>query len=105
VCAWAAAFHQFAHSSPIRTGSFLFELYFIAFIYTQPQAGDYSYSGMHDDGPIPAPQEGGVMSQLIACVQKAKETNDEYLTGVIQEEKNMVTSGEQHKSKKSKTTA
>jgi hypothetical protein len=73
----------------------------------QPQAGDYSYSGMHDDGTIPAPLEGGVMSQLIACVQKAKQTNDEYLTGIIQEEKNRTTSSEneQHKSKKPKTTA
>jgi hypothetical protein len=78
-----------------------------ASIYTQPQAGDYSYSGMHDDGPLPAPHEGGVMSQLIACVQKAKQTNDEYLTGVIQEEKNRITSSEheQHESKKPKTTA
>jgi hypothetical protein len=81
----------------------------VAFISTQPEAGDFSYSGMHDDGPLPALREGGVMSQLIACVQKAKETNDEYLTGIIEEEKNRATSKsekqEQHESKKAKTTA
>ena len=77
--------------------------------YTQPHAGDFSYSGMHDDGPLPALQEGGVMSQLIACVQKAKETNDEYLTGIIEEEKSRIMSKseheQQHESKKAKTTA
>jgi hypothetical protein len=64
---------------------------------------------MHDDGPLPTLQEGGVMSQLIACVQKAKDTNDEYLTGIIEEEKIRITSKseheEQHESKKAKTTA
>lgn len=47
------------------------------------------------------------MSQLIACIQKAKQTNDEYLTGVIEEEKDRSSSSEheQQKSKKPKTTA
>jgi hypothetical protein len=62
----------------------------------QPQPGDYSYSGRHDDGPLPAPREGGPMAQLIACVQQAKKLNDEYLTSVIEKE------GEEQPHKKTK---
>lgn len=53
----------------------------------QPQAGDYTYTGMHDQGPLPEPRQGGSMAKLIACVQQAKATNDEFLTSVIENEK------------------
>jgi hypothetical protein len=55
---------------------------------SQPKGGDYSYSGMHDHGPLPAPKEGGEFSLLIDIVQQAKKNSDELLTKIIQEEKN-----------------
>lgn len=67
--------------------------------YSQPQPGDYSYSGLHDAGSLPLPREQGPMAQLIACVQQAKTTNDEYLTRVIQQENQ----DKSHPSKKAKT--
>lgn len=44
------------------------------------------------------------MAQLIACVQEAKKTNDEFLTNVIQEEKRKSHTGEvsNQESKKAK---
>lgn len=54
----------------------------------KPKGGDYSYSGMHDHGPLPAPKEGGEFSLLIDIVQQAKKNSDELLTKIIQEEKN-----------------
>ena len=81
----------------MKVSSFLlFSLGFFA----QPHAGDYAYSGMHDQGPLPAPREGGPMAQLIACVQQAKQTNDEFLTQVIQDEKKQ----SHHQDKRPKTT-
>ena len=53
----------------------------------KPEAGAYDYSGMHDQGPLIPPREGGEMAQLIGCVQAAKQFNDEYLTQVIEDEK------------------
>lgn len=53
----------------------------------QPQPGDYQYSGIHDHGPLIPPKEGGPMAQLIGCVQAAKQFNDNYLTNIINEEK------------------
>ena len=57
---------------------------------TKPEPGEYTYSGQHDAGPLPPPRQGGPMEQLIACVQQAKATNDQYLTAVIQKEKEPV---------------
>mmetsp|Transcript_18498 Transcript_18498/g.24271 ORF Transcript_18498/g.24271 Transcript_18498/m.24271 type:complete len:125 (+) Transcript_18498:164-538(+) len=54
---------------------------------TKPQAGDYTYSGMHDQGPLPPPKEGGDMALLIGCVQEAKKHSDNFLTEVIKKEK------------------
>ena len=54
----------------------------------QPKGGDYSYSGMHDHGPLPAPKEGGDFALLIHMVQQAKKKSDELLTNVIEKEKN-----------------
>lgn len=44
---------------------------------------------MHDHGKLvpPKEKEGGEFSLLIACVQAAKKYNDEYMTQVIQKEK------------------
>lgn len=57
------------------------------FSQNQPEAGDYSYSGMHDHGPLPAPKEGGDIAQLIGCVEATKRFSDEFLTDVIKKEK------------------
>jgi len=54
---------------------------------SQPEAGEYQYSGMHDAGPLVAPREGGTMARLIASVALAKEYNDTYLTQIIETEK------------------
>ena len=42
---------------------------------------------MHDHAPLIAPKEGGDMAQLLGCVQAAKKFSDDYLTQVIQDEK------------------
>ena len=42
---------------------------------------------MHDHGPLVPPKEGGDMAQLLGCVQAAKQFNDDYLTQVLEEEK------------------
>jgi hypothetical protein len=39
---------------------------------------------------LPAPKEGGPMALMIGCVQEAKKSNDEYLTIVIEKEKEEV---------------
>lgn len=54
----------------------------------KPEAGDFSYSGMHDTGPLVKPVEGGVIASLIAAVQQAKDHNDTFLTRIIEAEKN-----------------
>ena len=53
----------------------------------QPQPGDYTYSGMHDHGPLPLPKEGGQFAQLIGFVNAAKKASDRYLTELIEREK------------------
>ena len=55
--------------------------------FTKPEPGDYSYSGMHDHGPLPAPKEGGQFAQMIGLVSAAKKASDEYLTKLIAKEK------------------
>ncbi|KAG7348778.1 hypothetical protein IV203_011375 [Nitzschia inconspicua] len=52
-----------------------------------PQPGDYSYSGMHDQGPLPDLKQGGPMALLLGCVEGAKEYNNSFLTTLIEEEK------------------
>lgn len=76
-------------------------------IIIQPQAGEFSYSGLHDHGPLIPPKEGGPMALLIGCVQAAKEYNDRFLTECIQQhEKNGEQSdaGDSPDSKKPKLT-
>mmetsp|Transcript_14523 Transcript_14523/g.20503 ORF Transcript_14523/g.20503 Transcript_14523/m.20503 type:complete len:125 (-) Transcript_14523:9-383(-) len=68
----------------------------------KPQAGDYAYSGMHDQGQLPPPKEGGDMALLIGCVQTAKKHSDTFLTEVIKKEK--LHSPPQSKAKASKKT-
>jgi hypothetical protein len=51
----------------------------------KPEAGFFGYSGMHDQGPLIPPREGGEMAQLIGCVQAAKQFNDEYLTRILED--------------------
>lgn len=59
---------------------------------TKPEPGDYSYSGMHDHGPLPAPKEGGQFAQIIGLVSAAKKASDVYLTELIEREKILATS-------------
>jgi hypothetical protein len=75
VCLWGG-FRSLVHSS--LTHSYL---HCIPSIYTAT-SWRLSYSGMHDDGPSPALQEGGVMSQLIARSPESQQSSDEHLTGV-----------------------
>eukprot|EP00533_Pseudo-nitzschia_delicatissima_P016489 CAMPEP_0197266598 /NCGR_PEP_ID=MMETSP1432-20130617/3100_1 /TAXON_ID=44447 /ORGANISM="Pseudo-nitzschia delicatissima, Strain UNC1205" /LENGTH=143 /DNA_ID=CAMNT_0042731485 /DNA_START=204 /DNA_END=635 /DNA_ORIENTATION=+ len=51
------------------------------------QPGDDTYSGMHDQGPLPPPKEGGPIAFLIGCVGLAKQHNDAFLTKCIEEGK------------------
>lgn len=53
----------------------------------QAQPGDDTYSGMHDQGSLPPPKEGGPIAFLIGCVGLAKQHNDAFLTNCIEEEK------------------
>lgn len=59
---------------------------------TKPEPGDYSYSGMHDHGSLPAPKEGGQFAQIIGLVSAAKKASDVYLTELIEREKTLATS-------------
>lgn len=60
-------------------------------------AGDESYSGMHDQGPLPPLREGGSMALLLECVQQAKAFNDQYLTEVIASQKSSSATKTTHK--------
>ena len=61
--------------------------------FPKPEPGDYSYSGMHDHGPLPAPKEGGQFAQMIGLVSAAKKASDEYLTQIIEKEKEAKATG------------
>eukprot|EP00551_Chaetoceros_affinis_P013940 CAMPEP_0203690780 /NCGR_PEP_ID=MMETSP0091-20130426/3139_1 /ASSEMBLY_ACC=CAM_ASM_001089 /TAXON_ID=426623 /ORGANISM="Chaetoceros affinis, Strain CCMP159" /LENGTH=142 /DNA_ID=CAMNT_0050561049 /DNA_START=26 /DNA_END=454 /DNA_ORIENTATION=- len=52
----------------------------------KPQGGDYSYSGMHDHGPLPLPKEGGNFAKLIGMVDEARKHSNNILTKIIQEQ-------------------
>ena len=54
---------------------------------TKPEPGDFTYSGVHDQGPLPLPKEGGKFAQIIGFVNAAKNASDKYLTEVIENEK------------------
>mmetsp|Transcript_12838 Transcript_12838/g.35553 ORF Transcript_12838/g.35553 Transcript_12838/m.35553 type:complete len:111 (-) Transcript_12838:5188-5520(-) len=69
----------------------------------KPEAGSYVYSGMHDQGVMVEPKEGGVMSSLVGCLMSAKEENNKYLTSVIDDEKVSNIQGKEPISKKVKT--
>jgi hypothetical protein len=56
---------------------------FVSFILGKPEAGDFSYCGVHDQGLLPSVRSCGLMALLIGCVERAQLFNDEYLTGVI----------------------
>jgi hypothetical protein len=68
---------EFAHAEPARIGLP------IGVAPHKPIAGSFAYSGMHDQGLLPEPRQGGRMAELIACVRQAKATNDSYLTEII----------------------
>ena len=53
----------------------------------QPEAGSFEYSGMHDHGPLVPPREGGDIAQLIGCVQAAQTFNNDFMTQILQVEK------------------
>jgi len=55
--------------------------------FVKPEPGDYSYSGMHDNGPLPTLKEGGSYSELIGCVNEASKNSDTLLTKLIKEQK------------------
>jgi hypothetical protein len=54
--------------------------------FLQPNAGDYTYSGMSDHGPLPVPRRGGDIAVLIECVNQTKQCSDDFLTDVIKKE-------------------
>lgn len=56
---------------------------------SKPEPGDYSYSGMHDQGPLPKLKQGGQFAQIIGLVNAAKKASDAYLTEVIEKEKEL----------------
>ncbi|GAX14957.1 hypothetical protein FisN_12Lh342 [Fistulifera solaris] len=56
----------------------------------RPEPGEFRYSGRHDGGVLPPPKDGGPMALMIGCVQEAKNANDEYLTSVIDKEKDEI---------------
>ena len=63
----------------------------VGMIAEKRQAGDESYSGIHDQGPMPPLREGGTMALLLQCAQQAKAFNDQYLTEVISTQSKLVT--------------
>ena len=62
--------------------------FFFVFYFLQPKPGDVSYSGMHDQGPLPRlNEERGPMSALLNATHAAKTFNDQFMTKIIQKEK------------------
>lgn len=61
----------------------------VSHLSSKPEPGDYNYSGMHDQGPLPEPKEGGQFSHIIGLVNAAKKASDAYLTEVIEKEKGL----------------
>ena len=55
----------------------------------KPQGGEYKYSGMADHGPLPPPKEGGTFAQLITYAKEAQKNSDEFLTNIIEKEKEL----------------
>jgi hypothetical protein len=53
----------------------------------QPLPGDYSYSGVHDQGPLPGLKQGGPMAELLGCLEAAKEYNNTFMTTLLEQEK------------------
>lgn len=64
--------------------------FFTVCSFDQSEPGDFRYSGRHDSDVLPPPKEGGPMALMIGCVQKAKKLNDEYLTSIIEKEKDEI---------------
>ena len=54
---------------------------------TKAEPGSYVYTGMHDHGSFPPPNEGGPMALVIGCATAAQEASDKLLTEVIEAEK------------------
>ena len=54
---------------------------------SKPEPGDFTYSGMHDHGPLPKPKEGGPFAHLIGLCLEAKRYSNKFLTDVIEKEK------------------
>ena len=65
---------------------------------TKPPAGSFIYSGMHDQGILDAPREGGDLAILIACCEDAKAHTDHYLTNVIMQQTETYTTEQQAQS-------
>jgi hypothetical protein len=58
---------------------------------------------MHDQGPLQPPKENGDTTLLIACVEKAKQFNDSFLTEVIDDERNQQSQKQdEHRAKRTK---
>ena len=49
--------------------------------------GDDTYSGMHDQGPLPTLKEGGPLAILLGACYDAKSFNDEFMTQQINNSK------------------
>ena len=45
------------------------------------------YSGMHDQGVLIPPREGGSGALLVGAVNMARKSNDDYLTKIIEDRK------------------
>ena len=73
------------------------------YIFIQPEAGQYIYSGIHDQGILPPPKEGGDMALLLGCIASARCFNDSHLTMLLSEENRRVGLVKDQPSKKAKT--
>ena len=65
----------------------LIESFFVLLI-SKLEAGDYTYSGMHDQGPLyPKPKESGPYALLLSCTKQANAHSDTLLTEIIENQK------------------